>query len=310
MHRLLTFFLISLIYQVSFAAKNGFEIIDPLVPLNEIVSGGPPRDGIPAIDLPKFDVVKDAQWLADEDRVLGIEIAGKVRAYPVRILNWHELVNDHVADQNFTISYCPLCGSGMAFTTNIADTALIFGVSGLLYNSDMLLYDRNSESLWSQLLAKAISGPLKGAGLPQIPVTHTTWKHWKSLHPETVVLSRDTGFERNYKQSPYRGYEKSRRLFFEVNHKAPKTYHPKESVLGVEYQGQFKAYPFIELEKHNKSSFPDTVGGESFLIHWDKASQTATIESKNGQAYPSVVSFWFAWFAFHPETDIFQTPPE
>ena len=291
------------------AAKNGFDIIDPLVPMNEIVSGGPPRDGIPAIHQPVFESAIDARWLKNEDRVLGIEIAGEARAYPVRILNWHELVNDQIADQNFTISYCPLCGSGMVFATNIADTALEFGVSGLLYNSDMLLYDRNSESLWSQLLAKAISGPLKGTVLPQIPVMHTSWKHWRTLHPQTVVLSRDTGFKRDYRKSPYRGYAHSRKLYFKVNHKAPKTYHPKENILGIESDGKFKAYPFSELEKNGKTSFSDTFNGEKFVILWDRASKTATVEDQSGHPYPTVVAFWFAWFTFHPETEVFEASP-
>jgi len=141
---------------------NGFDLSGALIPVRDIESGGPPRDGIPSIDDPRFVGASKASFLAPEDRVLGVAIEGEAKAYPVAILNWHEIVNDRSLDQNFVVTYCPLCGSGMVFVADVGERALSFGVSGLLYNSDMLLYDRNTESLWSQLLAKAVSGPLKG----------------------------------------------------------------------------------------------------------------------------------------------------
>ncbi len=287
-------------------SKNGFDLTDALIPVDEILSGGPPRDGIPAINQPKFEAASEAGWMRDKDRVLALVVGGQAKAYPIGILNWHEIVNDKVGDQHFVVTYCPLCGTGVVFAANIADTALQFGVSGLLYNSDVLLYDRNSESLWSQLLGKSVSGKLKGVNLHQLPASHTTWKDWQQRYPDTLVLSRNTGFTRNYRESPYSGYEKTRRLYFKVSNKAPADYHPKERVIGLEIDGFFKAYPYSELSKNAKAGFNDTVAGKTVRIQWNEEAQSGGITHENGDALPVVSSFWFAWFTFHPDTEIFS----
>ncbi len=299
------FMILSLSLQAIAATKNGFDLTGALIPEKEILSGGPPRDGIPAIDEPKFETVVDASWLRDADRVLALVVNGQARAYPIGILNWHEIVNDKIGGKHLAITYCPLCGTGMVFSTDIADTALIFGVSGLLYNSDVLLYDRNSESLWSQLMGKAVAGKLKGATLPQIPATHTTWKDWRERYPDTLVMSRDTGYRRNYKESPYKDYERTRRLYFKVSHKAPKKYHPKERVIGLALNGAFKAYPYEELSRNKTASFQDSLAGQTVTVRWNEEAQSGSIVNKTGEIIPTVSSFWFAWFTFHPETEIF-----
>jgi hypothetical protein len=286
--------------------KNGFDLTDALVPVNEILSGGPPRDGIPAINQPKFETAADADWMRDKDRVLALIVGGQAKAYPIGILNWHEIVNDKVGDQHFVVTYCPLCGTGVVFAANIADTVLQFGVSGLLYNSDVLLYDRNSESLWSQLLGKSVSGKLKGVNLPQLPAAHTTWKDWQQRHPDTLVLSRNTGFNRDYRKSPYSGYEKTRRLYFKVSNKAPADYHPKERVIGLEIDGFFKAYPYSELSKNGQAVFSDTIAGQKVKIQWNEEAQSGGVTNENGEDLPVISSFWFAWFTFHPDTEIFS----
>ena len=288
--------------------KNGFDLTGALIPVDEILSGGPPRDGIPAINEPKFESAGEADWLRDKDRVLALVIQGQARAYPIRILNWHEIVNDKVGDQRFAVTYCPLCGTGVVFSTNIANTSLQFGVSGLLYNSDVLLYDRNTESLWSQIMGKAVAGKLKGTLLPQIPVTHTSWKDWVKNHPDTMVLSRDTGSRRNYRNSPYAGYEKTRRLYFKVSHKSPANYHPKERVIGVEINGHFKAYPYKELSKNGKAEFTDSFAGSNLKISWNEEAQSGNITNTDGKALPVISSYWFAWFTFHPDTEIYTAP--
>ncbi|MCH7742895.1 MAG: DUF3179 domain-containing protein [Proteobacteria bacterium] len=288
--------------------KNGFDLTGALIPVDEILSGGPPRDGIPAINEPKFESADEADWLRDKDRVLALVIQGQARAYPIRILNWHEIVNDKVGDQRFAVTYCPLCGTGVVFAANIANTSLQFGVSGLLYNSDVLLYDRNTESLWSQIMGKAVAGKLKGTLLPQIPVTHTSWKDWVKNHPDTLVLSRDTGSRRNYRNSPYAGYEKTRRLYFKVSHKSPANYHPKERVIGVEINGHFKAYPYKELSKNGKAEFTDSFAGSNLKISWNEEAQSGNITNTDGKALPVISSYWFAWFTFHPETEIYTAP--
>ncbi|MDT8283342.1 MAG: DUF3179 domain-containing protein [Gammaproteobacteria bacterium] len=289
---------------------NGFELEDALLPASQIFSGGPEKDGIPSIDKPEFLEPRDADFIKDDDRVLGITIAGISRAYPIKILNWHEIVNDSIGDVFFTITYCPLCGTGVAFDSNINDQVLSFGVSGLLYNSDVLLYDRETGSLWSQLLSKAVTGKYKGSTLKMLPVMHTTWSDWKRLHPATQVLSKNTGYSRSYGRDPYDGYEQSPQLYFPVFNKAPIKYHPKEKVLGLIVDKVHKAYPFIELNKQNKDRFEDSVNGKSFIIHWNNKEQSGYITDKEDVIVPVVQSYWFAWYAFHPESEVFSTALE
>ncbi|MEX0942810.1 MAG: DUF3179 domain-containing protein [Pseudomonadales bacterium] len=290
------------------ATKNGFVINDPLIPIDEIVSGGPPRDGIPAINQPKFVPASAASFMDAGDRVLGVIIDDVARAYPVKILDWHEVVNDQIGSQYFVVTYCPLCGSGMVFATNAAETRLLFGVSGLLYDSDVLLFDRNTESLWSQLMGKAVSGQLKGIELPQLPALHTTWADWRQRYPDAEVLSTDTGFRRNYSRSPYINYHKTRRLYFEVSKKAPGDLHTKELVLGVRTDEGTKAYPFSALEAHGKASFVDELGGRSLTIHWNGDAGTAWAVDGNGEVLPTTIAYWFAWYTFYPESLVFSSP--
>ena len=189
-----------------FNMKNGFDLNGSLVPMQEVLAGGPPRDGIPAIDRPNFLSGNKANELNSRDRVLGVSRNGVSKAYPIAILNWHEIVNDQFGSEAIVVSFCPLCGSGVAFTATARGRTLHFGVSGLLYNSDVLLYDRETESLWSQLQGQAITGPLKGAPLKQIAMAHTSWGDWLKRHPDTLLLSRNTGFKRDYERDPYAGY--------------------------------------------------------------------------------------------------------
>ena len=309
--RILLFLAVLIFSTIGFYAnaktKNGFLLDGASIPEREILSGGPPRDGIPAINHPKFVPIEDAKFMRDKDRLLGVIINNEARAYPIKILDHHELVNDKIEDQNFVVSYCPLCGTGMVFASNVGEhNALIFGVSGLLYNSDVLLYDLNTESLWSQIMGEAVAGKLKGSKLKQLPALHTTFANWKEKYPDSKVLSTDTGYRRNYRDSPYKGYERSKRLWFQVSHKAPPKYHPKEQVMGVEIDGMFKAYPFVELSKRNNASFTDEVGGQKLVVFWDEESNTAHIENEHATVLPSTIGFWFAWYTFHPETDVFK----
>ena len=185
--------------------RNGFDLSDALISATEILPGGPPRDGIPAIDKPKFINAAEVDYLADDDRILGVFRNGVAKAYPIRILNWHEIVNDRLQDEAVAITFCPLCGTGMAFQARVDGQAKLFGVSGLLYKSDVLLYDRETESLWSQISRQAVSGPMKGQRLAMVPTSHTTWADWRERHPDTQVLSLDTGYSRNYNRNPYEG---------------------------------------------------------------------------------------------------------
>ncbi len=288
--------------------QNGFDISSSLVPKSEILRGGPPRDGIPAIHDPRFEPAEEASFLQPDDRVLGISLEGEARAYPIRILNWHEIVNDQIGSVKLAVTFCPLCGTGMAFSSQVEGKPLRFGVSGLLYNSDVLLYDLETESLWSQIMGKAVTGTMMGKKLTPLQILHTTWKKWQELHPASLVLSEETGFSRNYGKNPYRNYLTSKALYFKVAHKSPEWLHPKELVLGLAHDNLHKAYPFSELEKFGMGSFKDRLGGMHYTVHWDKASQTAYLRDERGKDIPAVQGFWFAWYAFHPQTEVFKAP--
>ena len=286
-------------------SKNGFDLSDASVPVDQIKGGGVPRDGIPSIDNPKFVTAENADFLWDRDRVLGVFRNDIAKAYPIRILDHHEIVNDSFGEEAIVVSYCPLCYTGMVFSVQATDFNFTFGVSGLLYNSDVLLYDRQTASLWSQVLSKAISGPLKGVTLPPVPASHTTWRDWSARYPATLVLSTDTGFRRDYRLSPYVDYARSSRLSFPVENRS-KEYRNKDLVLGISPDGATKAYPFKELEKNEQERFEDSLGGKTFTVEWFESDDFARILDDNGQEIPSVIAYWFAWYAFHPDTEIFH----
>ena len=283
---------------------NGFDLKGSLIPSEQIHFGGPPKDGIPAIDKPDFTKAGLATFLHDDDTVLGMVRNGVARAYPVRILNWHEVVNDRFDNDSVVVTFCPLCGTGVAFDGRIDGRALSFGVSGLLYNSDVLLYDRQTQSLWSQLLAQAISGPMKGRRLTMLPLTHTTWTDWRKHHPATEVLSPNTGQTRPYARDPYAGYESSEDIMFPVAFRAA-GYHPKERVIGVRIGEQTKAYPFVELGK-TAGVVSDRVGNTALTIRFDRKASRATAHTADGQQLAAVVGYWFAWYAFNPKTAVFR----
>lgn len=297
-----------LVYKFAASAgpSNGFDLSNSILPRDQILHGGPPRDGIPALSNPKLIKPQAAEYLEAADRVVGVTLKGQARAYPIAILNWHEIVNDRIGDQRFAVTYCPLCGTAVAFDATIDGKATDFGVSGLLYNSDVLLYDRGTESLWSQILNQSIAGQRVGKKLTAIPISHTTWRDWLDKHPDTLVLSDDTGYSRDYRRDPYAGYEESRHTYFAVNNQAPENYHPKEIVVGLASGGVYKAYPFIELDKQGKSRFSDTLNGTRFNFDWDSANRSISITDAAGNLVAGIQGFWFAWFAFHPDTQVFK----
>ena len=286
---------------------NGFVVgPDALIPVEEIHSGGPPRDGIPSIDRPRFQAPGKVSEIKPGDGVLGLFHKGVAKAYPIAIMNWHEIVNDRFADEPVVITYCPLCGSGVAYAAQVAGLELMLGVSGLLFNSDVLLFDRQTESLWSQMMSQAISGPMRGERLQMLPLVHTSWSEWLAEHPQTLVLSRNTGFSRDYNRDPYAGYVDSKGVWFPVAKKDPR-YHPKERVLGVELEGRFKAYPFAELSA-SSSEIRDRFANRDLTLRYNPKGPSARVYDAGGKEIPAITSFWFAWYAFHPETEVYQAP--
>lgn len=284
--------------------KDSFDLSQHSVPLEKIVSGGPGKDGIPAIIEPKFIQASNVSFLQDDDRILGLYEGSQTKAYPIKILNWHEIVNDKVGDKPVVISYCPLCGTGMAFQAVIHGEDASFGVSGLLYQSDLLMYDHQTDSLWSQVSMEAVAGPLTGARLTPLPLVHTTWRDWKTTHPSTLVLSMETGSSRDYSRDPYGNYDQIRDLMFDVDHFDP-SYHPKEWIVGIEIQGSFKAYAFSELERTD-GTVTDRLNGQTLRIHFNREARSASVSDEQGKVLPSVMAYWFAWYTFHPKTQVYH----
>lgn len=300
--------LVLLLWQVAFAdVINGFDLSDTLIPRTEIAHGGPPRDGIPALTDPRFEPATAVSGMRDDERVLGLVRNGIAKAYPLSILTWHEIVNDRFGDEPIVVTYCPLCFTGMAFEAALDGRRHHFGVSGLLYNSDVLMYDRESESLWSQLLRQAVSGPHKGLQLKHVAMLNTTWGHWRARHRDTLVLSRETGHRRDYGGDPYAGYERSPDVLFPVKFRA-QGYHPKEQVLGIQIDGVARAYPVSELAP-GPAEFRDRIGEREVIVRYDDASTSAEILDPDGKVLPSVLAYWFAWYAFNPETQVYKHLP-
>lgn len=280
--------------------RNGFVLEPAGVPAAEILAGGPPRDGIPALDHPATVPASQADW-ADDDLVLGIATGGEARAYPVAVLNWHELVNDTLGGEPILVSFCPLCGTGMVFDRRVAGKSRRFGVSGLLYRSDLLMYDRESASLWSQISAEAVTGRLLGQRLRLLRSKTDEWGRWRRDHPDTTVLSRQTGHPRDYERSPYGGYARSRDLMFPVP--ADRRYHPKMPTLGLRIPGEgARAYPASELARAG-GSVEERFLGRSVRVAYDPDRQV--FEATAPPEVEVVEGFWFAWAAFHPETSVY-----
>ncbi len=302
----LCFILAPLVIAGQIYVKSGFfDLSNNLVPLDKILSGGVPKDGTPAILEPDHLSVKEASvFLKDNDRVLGLAVNGDSKAYPVKILSWHEVVNDQIDKMPVLVTYCPLCGTGLAFIRSYGGRELMFGVSGLLYNSDLLMYDHETESLWSQIEGRAITGRMSGTRLGKLSLLTTTWGYWKTKYPETKVALPRLGYMRSYEADAYKGYAKSDELMFPVN-RVDRRLHSKAMVIGARIGKASKAYPFSELSKLDMP-FTDVVGGRKIRIEFDRKTETANITGLDGGTVDFIVGYWFAWFAFNPETDLYM----
>lgn len=279
-------------------AYNGFDLSNATIPRNEIHSGGPPRDGIPSIDHPVFIQPATADYMLDTDEVVSVTVDEETRAYPLRIIVWHEIVNDTVSGQPIAVTYCPLCGTAMVFSRKVDGRTLDFGVSGILYQSDVLMYDRQTESLWSQLAMSAVSGLLVKTKLEWLPSEQLTWAAWKTKYPKGKVLSTNTGFRRDYSGTAYARYKKSPTTMFPVpSHR--KELPPKEWVIGVLMDGKARAYPIRSLVGNH------IVQDGELQITYDATSHLVEIKSREGgKTLPSVKVYWFAWQAFYPDTSL------
>ncbi|MFK7839109.1 MAG: DUF3179 domain-containing protein [Bdellovibrionales bacterium] len=302
----------------------------------EIVWGGVRVDGIPALDNPKHIAAKDASYLKADDEVFGIEINGDIRAYPLRIMGWHEMFNDVIGGVPVSLAYCTLCGAGILFEGDYkgrekfgVDKPFTFGSSGFLYQSNKLMYDRNTDSLWNQFTGEPISGPLLGSkiALKIRPVVITTWGKWKKQHPDTKALNLNTGFRRNYGSGVvYKEYFASSDLMFPATGDKSRTLAEKDQIFGLRLKDGVKAWP-IDAFKDNKI-INDTVGETPVVLIGDNNSRTVRayergnfkfsdnlksdgnlqwslsetyLTSDNGQKLkrlPGHISYWFAWAGY------------
>jgi hypothetical protein len=217
------------------------------IPSDEVFDGGPGKDGIPALDEPEFINAGEADYLSDGDLVLGFVVGDEARAYPHHILDWHEIVNDHLAGVNISVTYCPLTGTGIGWNREIDGKVTTFGVSGLLYNSNLIPYDRSTNSNWSQIRLDCVNGSLKGREVETFALVETSWLTWKKMYPATRVVSTNTGYNRSYGRYPYGGYRtENDYLIFPVSHTDDRL-PGKERVLGVLFPGATRIYTFEEF---------------------------------------------------------------
>jgi len=250
------------------------ELPPPTIDLGILRSGGPPPDGIPAIDDPTFHDASTVDYLGANDPVVAIEVNGDARAYPLEILIWHELVNDTVGGVPVSIAYCPLCNSVTVYEREIDGQVLDFGVSGLLYNSSLVMYDRQTETLWSHFVGEPLYGALGEARLVSLPSTTVGWATWVAENPDGLVLTRDTGNSREYGRNPYPGYDDVNSEPFLFEGAVDGRYTAMTRVVGVESSdGGAAAFPLLELREARVVT--DEVGSETAVAFWVPGSGSA-----------------------------------
>jgi len=316
------------------------------IPANEVRDGGPGKDGIPSIDNPNFTNAKTVDFLNDDDLVIGILKNNEAKAYPHIIMDWHEISNDAIGDDFFTLNYCPLTGTAFAWESMTNGSPSTFGVSGLLYNANLILYDRNTDSNWSQLQLECVNGELIGDKPEVLNVVETNWETWKALYPNSEVLNTQTGFSRTYGTSPYGDYSTNNDRFIFVPSILNDALPNKDRVYCIIDGDKSKVYQFSDFTNGNviKDSFNGKnyliVGNENIINAFEltEANQSINFEYEwnvtNGsifkddsgntwsifgnvvsgsqdnalQSPKSVMSYWFAIAAFYPNPEIYSIP--
>jgi hypothetical protein len=242
---------------------------------NEILSGGPPKDGIPAIDNPQYVSVSEADgWLEPVEPVVLVRVGDQARAYPIQILIWHEIVNDTLGGKPLLVTFCPLCNTAIAFERTFNGKVLDFGTTGRLRYSNLIMYDRQTESWWQQATGDSIAGDYAGEQLPYYPASIISWADFKAAYPNGTVLSREAGFSRNYGTNPYLGYDDVNQSPFLYRGKpTPGQLVPMARVLTLDLGGEAVAYPYDILSSLNVIN--DTVGGQRVVVLWAQGTASA-----------------------------------
>lgn len=285
-------------------AQFPWEMAEPppsLIPLEEIRSGGPPPDGIPPIDRPRFGSAAEAQnWLKPTEPVVALVHGGDARAYPLQILTWHEIVNDTVGGDPITVTFCPLCNSAMAFDRRVSTTSearalldgideavLDFGTSGRLYQSNLVMYDRQTKSLWLQFTGQGVTGPFMGTDLEFVPVQILAWRDVRSAHPGVRVLSRDTGFDRSYGRNPYVGYDTIEDRPFLFDGPLDDRMRAMDRVATIVRGDDAVAFPFARLDRLAGESglavVHERVGGQDIVVLFKRGAASALDTSEIAQ---------------------------
>lgn len=298
---------------------------------DEVRDGGPPKDGIPSVDEPSFWTADEAdENLDDRDVVFGLVRNGEVKAYPQKILVHHEITNDAVGDEPVAVTYCPLTGTAMGFRRGEVE----FGVSGNLVNNNLIMYDRETDSRWPQILGTAISGEFQGESLQEFRLIWTRWERWKGAFPETEVLSEDTGHVRNYGNDPYGSYKPERRGYYSRDSTLfpalgdDDTFSNKHVVIGARTDDGRIAFEKEALRETQLLS--GDVGETPHLAVYDSELDTAYVyrnpdgasfDYEDGQAVAgdgtghdpadlplerlyAFDAMWFAWSGFYPSTEV------
>jgi len=304
-------------------SSYGFDLSTCVVPRERIVPAGMHRDGLLALDEPAMLTVAEVEtrnhegrgkFLLGRDRVLGVEVAGDARAYPLRLLRWHEVVNDRVGGRDLLVSYNPLCDSAVVCDRTAGGETLAFGVSGLVYNSNLLLFDRRSQagssSLWSQLQGRAIAGPAAAAGVTMelLPAAIATWDQWRGRHPDTRVLAPVDRMRTLYKRDPYHSYFGSDLLHFPVEPLPPAgDLALKDRVLVISAGGRDTVVALRHLAAGagaGSGAWEGAAAGIPLRVQFDLDAGAALVEplADPGPGFATRQCFWFAWYAWHPET--------
>lgn len=314
-----------------------------LIPTDLVFDGGPGKDGIPSVDNPQFTKATDIDFLSENDLVLGIRINDEIKAYPHPILDWHEIVNDRIGDASIALTYCPLTGTGVGWDRMFNGKETTFGVSGLLYNTNLMPYDRETNSTWVQQRLDCVNGERVGDKAVLYSFVETKWSTWRNAYPESMVLNTSTGFNRDYKRFPYNDYRTNdNTILFPITNEDNRL-PAKDRVLGVRNGESFRAFPF-NTNHHELEVVTDHFDGmnlvvarsttRNFIVAFQAApglTYTALsdvdfpmiIEDSNGIQYDLLgftsdhaseqlvrpeqfMGYWFSWGTFYPDIEIFE----
>lgn len=324
--------------------NHGYSILDWLVPKADVIDSGVGKDGIPSVDNPQFGTPAEVNPAFDEDLVLGIEHQGEIRAYPVPMLDWHEIINDNVNGLTLAITYCPLTGSGIGWDRNIRGSLTTFGVSGLLYNTNLMPYDRRTNSTWSQMRLECVNGSFVGEKPKTYTLIETSFATWKKSFPNSKIMNANTGFDRRYSEYPYADYRTNQELLFFPVMPRDDRLPAKERVLGVLINERAKGYRFngtamgteviadeidevsIVVVRSKKDNYNTVfLNPENLTFEPVQDGLPRIMTDERGNAYDlagriisgphqgqklsqplAFVSYWFSWGAFYPHIEIYE----